>query len=72
MLSPFRSPILLLGTIAAFLIHVAAMHLSIGQSVLGTAPISLHRWGLLLLLAMLILPASELHKWWMATTADRR
>jgi len=71
-LSPLRSPILLLGTIAAFLIHLAAMHLPVGQTVLQTEPIPLERWALLIFLALLILPASEFHKWWVATTANRR
>jgi magnesium-transporting ATPase (P-type) len=71
-LSPFRSPILLAGTISALAIHVLAMHLPLGQSVLHTAPISLERWGVLLLLSLSILPASELHKWWMFTRLGRR
>jgi magnesium-transporting ATPase (P-type) len=71
-LSPLRSPILLAGTISALAIHVLAMHLPLGQSVLHTAPVSLERWGVLLLLSLLILPASELHKWWMFTRRGRR
>jgi P-type Ca2+ transporter type 2C len=71
-LSPLRSPILLAGTISALAIHVVAMHLPLGQSVLHTAPVSLERWGVLLLLSLLILPASELHKWWMFTRRGRR
>lgn len=71
-LSPFRSPILLVGTISALAIHVVAMYLPLGQSVLHTAPISLERWGVLLLLSLSILPASELHKWWMFTRRGRR
>jgi magnesium-transporting ATPase (P-type) len=71
-LSPFRSPILLAGTISALAIHVVAMHLPLGQSVLHTAPVSLERWGVLLLLSLSILPASELHKWWMFTRRGRR
>ena len=71
-LSPLRSPILLAGTISALTIHVAAMYLPLGQSVLHTAPVSLERWGVLLLLSLSILPASELHKWWMFTRRGRR
>ena len=71
-LSPFRSPILLAGTVSALAIHVVAMYLPLGQSVLHTAPVSLERWGVLLLLSLLILPASELHKWWMFTRRGRR
>ena len=71
-LSPFRSPILLAGTVSALAIHVVAMYLPLGQSVLHTAPVSLERWGVLLLLSLLIVPASELHKWWMFTRRGRR
>ena len=71
-LSPLRSPILLLGTTTAFLIHVLGMHLPIAQEVLETHPVSPKRWALLLVLALMILPASELHKWYMATTARGR
>jgi magnesium-transporting ATPase (P-type) len=71
-LSPLRSPILLIGTIAALAIHVLAMHLPIAQGVLETEPVNLQRWVVLLILALMILPASELHKWWMATTARHR
>ncbi|MCE2810747.1 MAG: HAD-IC family P-type ATPase [Planctomycetaceae bacterium] len=71
-LSPLRSPILLAGTLLAFTVHVAAMHLPIGQTVLETSPVSPQRWALVLFLALLILPLSELHKWVMATTLNRR
>ncbi len=62
-LSPLRSPILLTGTIIAFLIHVAAMHMAFGQSLLDAEPVSLQNWGILLLLALTIFPVMELHKW---------
>lgn len=62
-LSPLRSPILLTGTIIAFLVHLAAMYSPFGQVVLGTEPIDLKIWGLLFLLALSIFPAMELHKW---------
>jgi len=71
-LSPFRSPILLAGTVSALAIHVVAMYLPLGQSVLHTAPVSSERWGVLLLLSLSIVPASELHKWWMFTRRGRR
>ena len=63
LLSPLRSPILLLGTITAFLVHVSAMYLPLGQSVLGTAPVSWDRGLLLFALAFIILPVMEFHKW---------
>ncbi len=62
-LSPFRSPILLAGTIAAFVIHLAAMHTSFGQMLLEAEPITLNNWGILVLLALMIFPVVELHKW---------
>jgi magnesium-transporting ATPase (P-type) len=71
-LSALRSPILLIGTITALTIHLGAMFLPFGQQVLGTAPLSVERMLLLLLLALTILPVSELHKWWISTTANRR
>jgi magnesium-transporting ATPase (P-type) len=61
-LSPLKSPILLSGAIAAFLLHVAAMHSPIGQLVLETQPLPLADWGLLLLMALIIFPTIELHK----------
>ena len=64
MLSPFRSPILLLGTAAAFLIHVSAMYLPFMQPVLGTHPVTLEVWLAVGAVALLIVPIFELHKWW--------
>ncbi|QQL46202.1 cation-translocating P-type ATPase [Sulfuriroseicoccus oceanibius] len=62
-ISPLRSPILLVGAVAAFLIHLAVMHLPIMQGVLGTAPVSAETWMAVTLLALVIVPAMELHKW---------
>jgi len=62
-LSPFRSPILLWGSITALLFHIAAMHLPIGQRILGVEPVSLATWGVLFALALTILVAMEIHKW---------
>jgi len=62
-MSPLRSPILLAGAITAFCIHLAAMHTSFGQMVLGAEPVALNQWGVLFLLALTILPVMELHKW---------
>lgn len=61
-LSPLRSPILLIGTATAFLIHVLAMHLPIANSLLSTAPIDLPTWGMLVSLSLTVLAALEIHK----------
>lgn len=62
-LSPFRSPFLLIGTLAAFLIHVAMMYLPFGQNLLGTAPVDIETWLLLIPLALVVLVVMEIHKW---------
>ncbi|NND98058.1 MAG: HAD-IC family P-type ATPase [Pirellulaceae bacterium] len=62
-MSPLRSPILLLGAITAFCIHLAAMHTSFGQVLLGAGPVAIEYWGILFLLSLSILPVMELHKW---------
>ncbi|MBT8036180.1 MAG: HAD-IC family P-type ATPase [Verrucomicrobiae bacterium] len=62
-LSPLRSPILLSGTLLAFLIHVMVMHLPFMQQILGTAPVSAETWLVAMALAVLVVPAMELHKW---------
>ncbi len=62
-LSPLRSPILLAGTLTAFLIHLAAMHTPFGQMLLDAQPVRLQTWGALFLLALTIFPVMELHKW---------
>lgn len=63
-LSPWRSPILLMGTLMAFLIHVAMMHVPIGQSLLSTEPVDLKTWGLLIVLSFTVLVVMEIHKLW--------
>lgn len=62
-LSPLRSPVLFFGTIGALLLHVVAMHVPFLQSVLSTEPVSIAMWGVVVLVAVLIVPAVELHKW---------
>lgn len=63
MLSPFKSPILLSGAVVAFLIHVTVMHLPFMQNVLETSPVSPGTWIVIAALAVIIVPAMELHKW---------
>jgi magnesium-transporting ATPase (P-type) len=62
-LSPLRSPILLLGAVVAFLIHVGAMHVPLTQAVLQTEAVGLSTWAALLALAMTVFLAMEFHKW---------
>jgi magnesium-transporting ATPase (P-type) len=62
-LSPLRSPILLAGTLAAFVIHLGATYTPIGQAVLATAPIEPIRWVALGGLALTIAVALEGHTW---------
>lgn len=61
-LSPLRSPVLLIGTVTAFLIHVSMLYLPWGQRFLDTEPVDLHTWIVLIGLGLTILVASELHK----------
>lgn len=65
-LSPFRSPILLTGAVAALLVHVAAMYLPLGQELLGTEPVSIETWGIVAIIALTIFITMEIHKlsWW--------
>lgn len=62
-LSPFRRPILLTGTITAFLVHVTAMHLPLMQGILDTESVARTTWLVVAALAVLVVPALELHKW---------
>jgi len=61
-LGPLRNPLLLGSTIAALLVHVAAMHLAPLRAVLHTAPVPLADWPVLFALALLTPIALEVHK----------
>ncbi|MFO1020225.1 MAG: HAD-IC family P-type ATPase [Planctomycetales bacterium] len=61
-LSPFRSPILLIGVLAAFAVHLVGMHLPLLQQVLRTHPVSWQTWAIAIAVAFSIIPAIELHK----------
>lgn len=63
-LSPFRSPVLFLGTLGAFLVHVAGMYVPFLQDTLDTKPVDLELWAIAVGVSILIVPAVELHKWW--------
>jgi magnesium-transporting ATPase (P-type) len=61
-LSPLRSPFLLAGVAAAFLVHFAAMHLPWTQRVLQLEPVTGMMWVALPVLALSIIVVMELHK----------
>jgi P-type Ca2+ transporter type 2C len=61
--SPLRSPVLLTGVLAAFLVHLASLYVPFLQAVLQTEPVSLETWGTLISLALTVLVAMEIHKW---------
>lgn len=63
-LSPFRSPTLFFGTLAAFLIHVLGMHLEFLREILQTQPLGLESWLVAIGIGILVVPAIEIHKWW--------
>jgi magnesium-transporting ATPase (P-type) len=65
-LSPLQSPVLMLGMIAAFAVHVASLYLPWGQLLLSTQPVGLKEWALLVALSLSILVVMELHKLWWA------
>jgi magnesium-transporting ATPase (P-type) len=60
--NPLRNRLLLFGTLAAQLVHIGAMHTPGLNDVLGIAPVSLALWTDLLVLALGLLVAMELHK----------
>jgi len=61
--NPLRNPILLFGTVAAQLVHIGAMYTPGLRDVLGIQPVTPQQWLQLLLLALTVLAAMELHKW---------
>ncbi len=61
-LSPLRSPFLLISTVAAFLLHLSMMHLPFGREMLGTAPVALETWAILVPLALVIFAVMEIQK----------
>ena len=63
-LSPLRSPVLFFGTLGALLVHVAGMYVPFLQSLLATKSADASQWAVAICVAVLIVPAVELHKWW--------
>ncbi len=62
LMSPFRSPVLMLGILGAFSAHMAMTYLPLGNLVLSTEPIDAGLWFLLLAVSLPILLVMELHK----------
>ncbi|MEJ5221751.1 MAG: cation-translocating P-type ATPase C-terminal domain-containing protein, partial [Tepidiforma sp.] len=62
--SPFLNPFLLIGTIAALSLHVAALYLPPTQFVLRVEPLSFEAWWRMIAVASTILVAVEAHKLW--------
>ncbi|MEB3250959.1 MAG: HAD-IC family P-type ATPase [Cyanobacteriota bacterium] len=63
-LSPFRSPILLTGTLTAFGLHAVIMYWPVGNRLLSTEPVQGTIWGMLITLSLTLLVAMEIHKFW--------
>jgi magnesium-transporting ATPase (P-type) len=61
-ISPFSSPILLIGTVIAFVIHVVMMYPPVGNTLLVTAPVDIRTWGIMFALGLTVLLAIEVHK----------
>jgi calcium-translocating P-type ATPase len=61
-ISPFSNPFLLVATGTAFLVHVGAMYFPPAQFVLRIEPISFQAWVYIVLMALTIVAAVELHK----------
>ena len=60
--SPLRSPILMIGMLTAFSVHLAMLYLPIGNFLLTTEPVSLESWAVLFALSLSVLVVMELHK----------
>jgi Ca2+-transporting ATPase len=61
--NPLRNPILLFGTAAAQLVHIAAMYTPWISDVLHIQPVSLEHWAELLGIALIVLVVMELQKY---------
>jgi Ca2+-transporting ATPase len=62
-LSPFSNPFLIIATVAALAVHVAALHLPFTQYVLRIVPLDAGSWLRMIAVAATIVVAMELHKW---------
>lgn len=64
-LSPLRNPMLFFGSLAAFGLHVLAMSLPLLQNVLYASPVSPSTWLVAFGISLSVLPAVEIHKWYL-------
>jgi len=72
-LSPLRSPVLMIGMLCAFSLHVLMLYLPWGNRLLATEPVSGREWLGIVALSLPILIAMEIHKWsWAARQRRRR
>ncbi|MCD4728004.1 MAG: HAD-IC family P-type ATPase, partial [Pirellulales bacterium] len=71
-MSLLTSPILVCGVLIAFSVHMASMHLPLMQRFLHTEPVDLPTFASLLGLALTVLVAIEIHKWWWGLRAAKR
>jgi P-type Ca2+ transporter type 2C len=60
--NPLRNPLLLASIVGAQLLHVSTMYLPWLGKILGTSPLPLAHWGLLLGLAALLLVVNDVEK----------
>jgi len=60
---PLASPVLLIGMLSAFSLHLVMMHSPFGMALLGTQPLPVHQWLLALALSLTVLLAVEVQKW---------
>lgn len=63
LVSPFKNPILLFGTLAAQAIHIGALYHPTLQKLLGVEPVSLVTWIKLLALGFSVFVVMEVYKW---------
>ncbi len=58
----FTNMLLIIGMITAQGLHMVAMYIPIFQDVLKIKPVSLKEWGILIVLSLVVLAISEVHK----------
>jgi P-type Ca2+ transporter type 2C len=61
-LNPLKNPWLMVCVGGAFLLHFGCLYFPPAQNVLGTAPVGLETWALLLAIALILPAVMELHK----------